>query len=122
MAPVRRLALALVTPLVATLLIAAPAAAQSTFTWNTSSDAAWLTASNWSASTSFPGFTANSTGNNAGDTAAFGSTRPSGDAVNIDMTAGGANGLLQVGAITFSNTTSTLVVGSTPAGTLRLNG
>src|SRR5436190_9513279 len=115
MAPVRRLALALLTPLVATLTIATPAAAQSTYTWSNSGANDWLNAGNWSGSpVNFPGTTNNSTGNNAGDTAVFGATLPSGNAVGIDMSnaVGGANALLQLGAITFSNTSSNLAVGN----------
>jgi autotransporter-associated beta strand protein len=127
MVPVRRLALALVTPLVATLTIAAPAAAQGTFTWNNIAANGWLTAGNWSPSTSFPGRTGNATGNNAGDTAVFASTLSSGNAVGIDMSTGSnnANQLLQLGAITFSNTSNGLIVGNSSnnkAGTLQLNG
>lgn len=122
MAPVRRLALALVTPLVATLTITAPAVAQTTYTWSNSGASDWLTATNWSPSTSFPGTTNNIAGGNAGDTAVFGLTLPSGNAVSIDMSAGAANGLLQLGAITFSNSSNSLAVGTTSAGTLRLNG
>jgi autotransporter-associated beta strand protein len=128
MSPIRRLALALVTPLVVTLTVTAPAAAQGIFTWNTSGDNAWLTAGNWNGpSATFPG-TTNNVGianNNAGDTATFASALPSGNIAGIDMGGGGAAGLLQLGAITFSNTTGSLAIGnSSPlsAGTLRLNG
>jgi len=127
MVSVRPLALALVTPLVATLTVTAPAAAQGTFTWNNSGDNAWLTAANWSPSTNFPGTTNNAgiANNNAGDTAAFASTMPSGNIAGIDMGAGGAAGQLQLGAITFSNNSGGLTIGnSSPVslGTLRLNG
>jgi len=127
MAAVRRLALALVTPLVATLAITAPAAAQGTFTWNNATGNAWLTAGNWSPATNFPGLTGNATGNNAGDTASFASILPSGNAVGIDMSTGSnnANQLLQLGAITFSNTSNGLTVGNSSnnkTGTLQLNG
>src|SRR5439155_394128 len=104
----RRLTLALVTPLVATLTVTAPAAAQGTFTWNNSGDNAWLTAGNWSPATSFPGTTNNPGGGNAGDTAVFASTMPSGNIAGIDMGVGGAAGLLRLGAIAFSNTTGGL--------------
>lgn len=119
MAPVRRLALALVTPLLATLLIAAPAAAQIAYTWSNSSDNAWLNTSNWTP-TGFPG-TISTSGTNT-DTAIFGSTLPSGNAASIDMGSGGANGFLQLGAITFSNTLNNLDVGGSSAGVVRLNG
>jgi len=119
MAPVRRLALALVTPLLATLLIAAPAAAQIAYTWSNSSDNAWLNTSNWTP-TGFPG-TISTSGTNT-DTAIFGSTLPSGNAASIDMGSGGANGFLQLGAITFSNTSNNLDVGGSSAGAVRLNG
>lgn len=125
MALVRRLALALVTPLVATLTVAAPAVAQSTYTWSNSGASDWLNAGNWSGSPSnFPGITNSSTGNNAGDTAVFAGTLPSGNAVGIDMSSTGTPALLQLGVITFSNTSNSLTVGNSSAtdGTLRLNG
>jgi len=106
----------------------APAAAQSTYTWNTTAGSAWLTAANWSGTpTNFPGLTGNSTGNNAGDQAVFGSTLPAGLAVDIDMGngAGRARQLLQLGAITFANTSNDLVIGNSSTnkdGILQLNG
>jgi autotransporter-associated beta strand protein len=126
MVPVRRLALALVTPLVATLTITAPAAAQSTFTWTNSATNGWLTAGDWSPSTNFPGLTGFGTGNNPGDTANFASTLPSGNVEGIDMSPGSnnANQLLRLGAITFSST-SNLAIGNSSnnkSGTLQLNG
>jgi len=71
--------------------------------------------------------TANGTGNNTGDTAVFGATLPSSLAVGIDMSIGGAKSLLELGAITFSNTSNNLVIGnSATTGTgspqLRLDG
>jgi autotransporter-associated beta strand protein len=127
MSPVRRLAVALVTPLVATLTISVPAAAQSTFTWNNGSANSWLTPANWSPSTNFPGLTGNSTGNNAGDTANFAAILPSGNAAGIDMSTGSnnANQLLQLGAITFSNASNGLAIGNSSnnkVGTLQMNG
>lgn len=130
MATVRRLTLALVTPFVATLIISAPAAAQSTVSWNNSADSAWLTPGNWSPPATFPGTTNNGAlaNGNAGDTASFDATLPSGNFAGIDMSGvGGAAGALQLGAITFSNNSGSLTVGNssgTPSssGTLRLNG
>src|SRR5688500_12217781 len=108
MAPVRRLALALVTPLVATLTIAAPAVAQTTYTWSNNAGNAWLTPGNWNPSTNFPGSTSTSPVNT--DAAVFDNTAsPSGGTVGIDMSSGG-NQLLQLGAIFFSNTGNDLVV------------
>src|SRR4051812_28689466 len=113
MAPVRRLAFVLVTPLVATLIHATPVAAQSTYTWNNNGASDWLNSGNWSGSpTSFPGTTNNAAGNNAGDTAVFASTLPLNNAAGIDMSAGAAAGLLQLGLISFSNTLSDLAIGN----------
>src|SRR5437763_14284357 len=93
--------------------LAEPAAAQSTYTWNTPSASDWLTSGNWSGSpTNFPGRTGNNTGNNAGDQAIFGSTLPTSLAVGVDMSITGAKSLLQLGAITFSNTSSDLAIGT----------
>jgi len=109
----------------------APAAAQttpSTYTWNSTTSTDWLSAGNWSGTqTDFPGTTGNGSGNNAGDTAVFGSTMPAGFAVGIDMSNsnGSAKQLLQLGAITFSNTSNNLVIGNSSTqktGTLQLNG
>src|SRR5262245_41998352 len=113
MVSVRRIALALVTPLVATLVVTAPAAAQTTYTWTNTADNAWLTSGNWDA-TPFPGITSTSGTNN--DTAVFAANLPSLNAVSI------GNSFLQLGAITFSNTSSSLSVSSSPSGTVRLNG
>src|SRR5262245_16945920 len=113
MAPVRKLALALVTQLVATLTITAPDAAQSTINRHNSSDSAWLTPGNWNPPATFPGTTSNGAlaNGNARDTAVFGSILPSGNVATIDMGLAGANGL-QLGAITFSNTTASLTIGN----------
>lgn len=97
--------------------LAPRASAQSTFTWNSTIGNDWLNSGNWSGiPTKFPGLTGNGTGNNPGDTAVFGSTLPSTLAVGIDMSAGGAKGLLELGAITFSNTSSSLAIGNSGTG------
>src|SRR5947199_388159 len=112
MASLRRLALALVTPLVVTLTITAPAAAQSTYTWANSGDSAWLTPGNWNPPTSFPGTT-----NNSGYVvASTGSTI----SISANITDGGTSRGITVpgggtvilsGANTYSGTT--LVTGGT---------
>src|SRR5687767_470733 len=99
--------------LLSSAALAAPSAAQSTYIWNSTSATAWLSSGNWSGSpTNFPGVTANGNGNNTGDTASFGATLPGSHAVGIDMSIGGAKSLLQLGAITFSNTSNDLAVGN----------
>jgi fibronectin-binding autotransporter adhesin len=114
--------------LLSSAALAAPSAAQSTYTWNSSTGTAWLSSGNWSGTpTNFPGVTGNGTGNNTGDTAAFGATLPSSLAVGIDMSIGGAKSLLELGAITFSNGSNSLLIGnSATTGTgspqLRLDG
>src|SRR5262245_17300833 len=115
MVSVRRIALALVTPLVATLVVTAPAVAQTTYTWTNTAANAWLTSGNWDA-TPFPGTTDTSGTNN--DTAVFAANLPSGSPANVSI----GNSFLQLGAITFSNTSSSLSVSSSPSGTVRLNG
>src|SRR5947208_14475999 len=91
--------------------LAGPAAAQSTYTWNTTSASDWLTAGNWSGTPSnFPGRTGNNTGNNAADQAVFGSTLPTSLAIGIDMSITGAKSLLQLGAITFANSSNDLLI------------
>jgi autotransporter-associated beta strand protein len=119
---------ALVCSFAAVATFATPAAGQSTYTWNTTTGSAWLTSADWSGTpANFPGVTANGTGNNAGDTAAFGAMLPSALAVGIDMSNsnGNAKQLLQLGAITFSNSSNDLVIGNSSVqknGTLQLNG
>jgi autotransporter-associated beta strand protein len=108
--------------------LAERAAAQATYTWNTTSGTDWLVAGNWSGTpTNFPGVTANGTGNNTGDSAVFATTLPGSLAVGIDMSSGGAKSLLELGAITFSNTSTSLAIGNSGTGgtgspQLRLDG
>src|SRR5262245_21947549 len=118
----------LLTSLFLLAALAKPAAAQSTYTWNTTTASDWLSSGNWSGSpTNFPGTTGSGAGNNAGDTAAFGATLPTALVVGIDMSNGngGAKQLLQLGAITFSNTSNDLAIGNSSTqktGVLQLNG
>src|SRR4026208_19091 len=104
------------------------ATAQSTYTWNSTTATDWLNSANWSGTpTNFAGRTGNNTGNNAGDIAVFASTLPASLAVGIDMSNSGAKSLLQLGAITFSNSANDLAIGNSgTTGTgnpqLQLNG
>lgn len=110
--------------------IGARVAAQSQYTWAGTTANAWLSGSNWAEglpTNRFPGTTAGSGGNDPLDEAYFKATLPNSLAVGINMSSGsgGANQLLQLGGISFANTSNDLVIGNSSTnltGTLQLNG
>lgn len=105
--------------LVVLVLTAAPALAQDTYTWHTTTTSnAWLDKNNWTTSDggpNFPGGTPNGGLDNGVTTdiaviGTFGFTAANG--LEIDMSAAGAQGLLMLGAIEFNSATANLQIGS----------
>lgn len=101
---------------------AAPALAQTTYTWNTTTTSnAWLNSGNWSPA-GIPGEQNNANSSNS-DIAAIGTFAfTPGNGLGIDMAT--ANGHLGLGALDFTSTTAALQIGNSSGsnGALTLNG